>query len=186
VTDQPKPNPGLGVDAAGIPVIDPTENVKALSEAANKRQDDLRDWLQKYIDTKIDGHIRLSYDRYEGIKREFDNIERRRIEHKADTTRAVDAAFSAAKEAVKEQAAASDKAISKSEGTVSGQIKAVEGTVDDLKDRIGKIETMQQTKSDVRDDSRSNVGMIVGIIGICFAFLSLLITIAVFAMRVGP
>lgn len=33
---------GIGVDSRGQPVIDPTENVKALSEAANKRQDDLR------------------------------------------------------------------------------------------------------------------------------------------------
>jgi len=33
---------GLGVDRAGGPVIDPTANVIALTEAANKRQDDLR------------------------------------------------------------------------------------------------------------------------------------------------
>ena len=33
---------GLGVDAAGNAVIDPTENVKALVEALNERQDDLR------------------------------------------------------------------------------------------------------------------------------------------------
>jgi hypothetical protein len=34
--------PGAGVDSQGRAVIDPTENVKALSEAAQKRQDDLR------------------------------------------------------------------------------------------------------------------------------------------------
>jgi hypothetical protein len=34
--------PGPGVDAAGRPVIDPTENVKALNAAEAKRQDDLR------------------------------------------------------------------------------------------------------------------------------------------------
>lgn len=33
---------GIGVDSEGGSVVDPTENVKALSEAANKRQDDLR------------------------------------------------------------------------------------------------------------------------------------------------
>jgi hypothetical protein len=36
------PERGLGVDAEGGPVIDPTENVKALSEASTTRQDDLR------------------------------------------------------------------------------------------------------------------------------------------------
>jgi hypothetical protein len=34
--------PGPGVDATGRPVIDPTENVKALNAAEAKRQDDLR------------------------------------------------------------------------------------------------------------------------------------------------
>ena len=33
---------GLGVDAAGGPVVDPTENVLALTAAEAKRQDDLR------------------------------------------------------------------------------------------------------------------------------------------------
>jgi hypothetical protein len=35
-------SPGPGVDAQGRPVVDPTENVKALTEAAVARLDDLR------------------------------------------------------------------------------------------------------------------------------------------------
>lgn len=45
---------GLGVDYVGGPVIDPTENVKALSEAANKRQDDLRETLASLNKARID------------------------------------------------------------------------------------------------------------------------------------
>lgn len=45
---------GLGIDAAGGPVIDPTENVKALSEALSQRQDDLRDLNNKYLDARLD------------------------------------------------------------------------------------------------------------------------------------
>jgi hypothetical protein len=42
-TRQPASSPaGLGIDAQGAPAVDPTENVIALTEAANKRQDDLR------------------------------------------------------------------------------------------------------------------------------------------------
>jgi hypothetical protein len=44
---------GVGVDAAGGPVIDPTENVIALNEAANKRQDDLREITNRHLDAKI-------------------------------------------------------------------------------------------------------------------------------------
>jgi hypothetical protein len=37
------PPPGPGVDARGVPVVDPTANVLAIVEAAVKRQDDLRE-----------------------------------------------------------------------------------------------------------------------------------------------
>lgn len=52
----PNTPPGPGVDASGQAVVDPTENVKALSEAANKRQDDLRTqtewWLLREMDLR--------------------------------------------------------------------------------------------------------------------------------------
>lgn len=44
---------GLGVDFAGGPVVDPTENVKALSEALSQRQDDLRDLNNKYLNARL-------------------------------------------------------------------------------------------------------------------------------------
>jgi hypothetical protein len=44
---------GLGVDAAGSPVVDPTENVKALSEAAQQRQDDLREAHTKLVEANL-------------------------------------------------------------------------------------------------------------------------------------
>lgn len=179
------PKVGQGVDAAGNPVVDPTLNVRELVVAAIQRQDDLRAELRLYFDTRIDDLSALGEERYSAIQREFGNIEQRRIEHKGDTKIAVDAAFTAAKEAVKEQAAASDRAISKSEGTVGGQIKAVEGTVDDLKDRIGKLETQQQTKADTRVDGRANIGMIVGILGSIFGFLSLIAAVTFAALKAG-
>src|ERR1700676_5272176 len=42
-------SPGPGVDAAGIPVIDPTANVLDLVQAGNKRQDDLREMESKHV-----------------------------------------------------------------------------------------------------------------------------------------
>jgi len=43
----------LPVDAQGGPTIDPTENVKALSESQAKRNDDLREINNQLLDTKI-------------------------------------------------------------------------------------------------------------------------------------
>ncbi len=45
---------GIGVDYVGGPVVDPTENVKALSDAASKRQDDLRESLALLDKARID------------------------------------------------------------------------------------------------------------------------------------
>ncbi len=44
---------GIGVDAHGGPVIDPTANVLALVEAANQRQDDLREMNNARIDAEL-------------------------------------------------------------------------------------------------------------------------------------
>jgi hypothetical protein len=59
---------GKGVDARGGPVIDPTENVKALSEAANKRQDDLRDASERLQSALREAQERLNHLRYDHLK----------------------------------------------------------------------------------------------------------------------
>lgn len=53
VVNRPGP-PGLGVNASGGPALDPTANVIALSEAANKRQDDLREANDELTRARID------------------------------------------------------------------------------------------------------------------------------------
>jgi hypothetical protein len=45
--------PGIATDAGGGPVIDPTANVIALNEAANKRQDDLREANNRWIRAEL-------------------------------------------------------------------------------------------------------------------------------------
>lgn len=61
---QTEGRPGVGVDARGGQVIDPTENVKALNEAANKRQDDLRAAQEKLIQTQLQAAEKISELRY--------------------------------------------------------------------------------------------------------------------------
>src|SRR5688572_6413972 len=95
-----KPASGEGVDSDGKPVVDPTKNVLDLVKAAMQRQDDLRREQDARIETRISGFERLSDSRHVATKGELEAVERRRLEHKADTKSAVDAAFSAAKEAV--------------------------------------------------------------------------------------
>jgi hypothetical protein len=168
MTAGPPPEPGLGVDAAGGPVVDPTKNVLDLVAAAITRQDDLRGaagslfqallgGLQQFIEAKFSGYEKLTDSRFAGIEREFATVERNRLEQKNDTKVAVDAALTSAKELVKEQ------------GT----------TLNDLRDRLGKVETELRTKAEVHSSGRSDIGMIVGIIGAILGFVSLLVTIVV-------
>jgi hypothetical protein len=46
--------PGIGVDAHGGAVVDPTANVIALNEAAAKRQDDLREMNNRLTEARLD------------------------------------------------------------------------------------------------------------------------------------
>lgn len=52
--------PGPGVDASGRPVVDPTQNVLDLVQAAIKRQDDLREMDARHVREIIS--IRADYD----------------------------------------------------------------------------------------------------------------------------
>ena len=45
---------GIGVDAFGGAVIDPTKNVLDLTAAANRRQDNLREMHNRYLEAKMD------------------------------------------------------------------------------------------------------------------------------------
>jgi len=191
------PKPGEGIDGGGHPVIDPTKNVLDLVRAAMERQDDLRGankglfeaiihGLEKYIDATIEGRVALTNSRFDAVEAEFGKIENRRIEQKNDTKIAVDAAFTAAKDAVREQATSSEKSIDKSDKatadqikqnaqTFSAQLNGFEGTLGDLKERLGKLETQREAKIETHSESRSNVGMIAVIVSSVIAFLSLIL-----------
>jgi hypothetical protein len=95
------------------------------------------------------------------VNEKFLAAERLRVEQKKDTKDAVDAALSAAKEAVKEQTTASGLSISKSETATREQLKqqqetfttSIEGlrrSIDELKDReVDDIRILRQSISDV-------------------------------------
>lgn len=48
------------IPEGGELTIDPTENVKALQEASNKRQDDLRDDLKEYVVVRLEAAEKIS------------------------------------------------------------------------------------------------------------------------------
>lgn len=75
---------GVGVDAQGGPVVDPTANVQALSEASNKRQDDLRDAQNVLLAAQIHRLESMAILRAEHAK----EIRQLEAEHNASLRRA--------------------------------------------------------------------------------------------------
>ena len=70
---------GLGVDAQGGPVIDPTANVLLLVEAAEKRQDDLREMNNLRIDAELRNQEQLA-DLREKHQIAIDSLEAKRLD----------------------------------------------------------------------------------------------------------
>lgn len=147
------------------PTIDPT---KLTTEQLHREISAAMELLE----AKIDRLEEVRDVKFDGVDREFANIEKHRVEQKVDTKAAVDAALAAAKEAIKEQTAAQEKSIIKSETSASEQsklqyatftesLKGIDTTVKDLKDRVVKIESQKQGATETRDSQRSDYGMLI-------------------------
>ena len=111
--------------------------------------------LQELVENLISGNADISNEKFNSVQTTLSLVERQRVEQKKDTKDAVDAALQAAKEAVKEQTTASERAIAKSEAATNKQLEqlnvtfatAIKGVTDllnDTKDRITKIESNKQ------------------------------------------
>ena len=131
----------------------------------------------------------VSSEKFESLFRHLGLVEQQRVEQKADTKAAVDAALTAQKEAVKEQTTASERAIAKSEAATTKQLEqlnatfatAIKGVTDllqDTKDRVGRIEALKAGSAETTSSQRLNIGVVVGIGGLALAILATAVTLA--------
>lgn len=120
--------------------------------------------------------------RAQSIDNQFAAIEAWRKEQKVDTKTAVDAALTAASTAVREQTAAGEKAIAKSEASASEQGKLQAATftaelrglnlvVTDVKDRVTKLEAM---KSGAKESQAGLIAIVLAGIAVAGFMITLL------------
>lgn len=147
MTDSPKKNtpPGPGIDASGQSVIDPSDNVLALVQAAVKRLDDLRgtesEWERRFLEAE------LKHLRFEMVLRATHAKEMREGEsERLDAIRTVDVG-AVATAAVAQQIAAT--ALAK---TVVDQAEALRSVMDT------KFSLMQTTISELQRFQFESVG----------------------------
>jgi hypothetical protein len=196
---------GPSTDRLNNPVIDPTENVKALNAAEAKRQDGLRVLESKHMreililrskhaqDLRA-SDTRLSDERFSSIKREQALVEQHRIELKGDSEKALTAALAAAEKAVQEQnksaTLAVDRAVAGMKELIINNQQVNQATtnalgdkVEDLKANVAVLVNTRLGAQEVRTENRAGVntvgiviGSAVGLIGIMLGIMTFILS----------
>jgi hypothetical protein len=141
--------------------------------------------LQILLETRIEALEDVEDQKFFKVEQQFELVERQRVEQKKDTKDAVDAALTAQKEAVREQTAASERAIAKSEAATSKQLDQLSVTftteaaslrreLGEMKERLTGIE---QQKIGAKDTSAGIYSMI-GVAGILLGILIVVVNYA--------
>ncbi len=133
------------------PSIDPTV---ATLQAQQREIASLKELLIEKIgtvNTTMSGHVALDTERFTKIEERFNLIERQRIEQKADTSTSIAAALEAQKE------------------TSSG----LSDKLDDVKDRVNRIESTWQGATDQRSEGRAQISSTTAIIGTILAVVGI-------------
>lgn len=142
------------------------------------------DALRELLETQIISLDRVTNDRFVSIESHFSVVERQRLEQKKDTKDAVDAALVSQKEAVGEQTLASEKSIAKSEAATNKQLDQLGTTfaanitgitvlLNDLKERISKIESIRLGGQQQQDNSRGQIQAIAAALSIFIAIATI-------------
>jgi dGTP triphosphohydrolase len=160
------------------PVPDPTA---LTTERVNREVEAAREFVLGEI-----RHLReLTDQKFAAVSAQFDSVADRVAEQKTDTRDAVDAAFAAAKEAVKNQTEAQDKAIAKSEAAITKQMdalyllqeksnQAADEKIDDLKGRLDKLEGRSQGTQMSAGLLFASIGGLAAVIGIIIVLANVL------------
>lgn len=156
--------------------------------------------LRESTSLLVAGVEQILAEKFRSIDIQLALIERQRVEQKNDTANAVAAALTAQKEAVREQTIASERAIAKSEtatgkqldqmtATFSASIGGVTDLLNELKDRIGKLDTRisnieiaKQSVTESKTEFRGGTTTAVAIISAVVAVIAVIASIIVAAV----
>lgn len=139
--------------------------------------------LRELMESKHAGANHLVDQRFDAVLKQFDLVERMRVELKNDTEKSVAAALIAQKEAVKEQTIASGLATSKSEigmteqlkqqgATFAAAIKGLTDQVNDLKDLVARMDSARLGGEGAVNIRRLETGQILSVLGFVAAAIA--------------
>ncbi len=133
------------------------------------------DKIAEDVDRNVVNLRTLHEEKFRSIQTQFAERDVRTEQSAKDSKVAVDAALQAAKEAVGEQNKSSSLAIAKSETATTKQIdqlgvlitsttKTTDDKIDDIKQRLTTIEGRANGVSTTKDDSRSNIALLISMV----------------------
>ncbi len=146
-------------DAVRVPTMLQTA-ILNLRELLVSADNTLEARLRGIIEARIEG----ADQRFIGITAQFTERDIRTSERARDTKVAVDAAFSAAKEATAKIEAGFTKQIDQLAQVMAATNAGLAGKTDDLKERISRVETQLSTVSTGKDKSLAYIGAIISAI----------------------
>ena len=119
--------------------------------------------LRELVEEKIDSLLRLHEQKFSGIATQFSERDIRATQTTEDQKKAVEAAFAAAKEAV-----------AKSEISTKENLKALDEKVNDLRDRLTRLEGRDAGTSRAQEASHWNIGTIISLIALVLVVISMM------------
>jgi hypothetical protein len=118
------------------------------------------------------------------VAQRFVAVEQQRVEQKRDTKDAVDSALSAQREAITKSETSTKEQLGQLTVNFATGIKAVTDGLNDLKERVGKIESLKQGAVESRESAYAGISNVTGILGAVIAVV--VVVIALYATRSKP
>jgi len=180
-----EPAHGLGVDAVGDPVVDPTRNVLDLVGAAIQRQDDLRAADQRLADearrhSREIAEVRAGYEdrlraqeaeRINAIRQIDVNAVQRAAEVSAQQAQTLAAQVAQSAEALRTQVQA---AASAATTALAAALEPIQKDIADLR----RAQYEAQGKQGQQGESRLNLGAIFGGLAVLVSIIALIVLLA--------
>jgi hypothetical protein len=181
---------GPATDRFNAPVIDPTENVKALNSAEAKRQDGLREAESRHLREilrirskhaqQLDGlRAELQEEKFNGVKREQALTESHRLELKGDSEKALTAALSAADKAVDKAVSGLKELIVNNGDSAKAGIGAITDKVEDLKTTVGMLVNTRIGAQETKTEQRGVTAATLAVVGVVVSLVAIIAPIVV-------
>ncbi len=160
------------------------EALKTLLEASIRSMEEILDARTEILDTKVEAHEALDVNRFDRIDARFNTVEKHRMEQKDDTNLRLDYTIATLKERADEHFKSNRAVIEKTEQAFTDSLsKQAEtfrttndanlGRIDDLKERIAKVESVGEGASAQRQEGRQQISSTTAIIGTVIAVIGI-------------